>query len=224
MLLPALENALDSARKISCISNMKQQYTIMSFYAENNNDWLPGNANSNSPHRVSIGWTDGVSDTQSVTRITNTQPYVKESEWNAEIGVFFCPAAQRSDSWKKSKTDAYDAGKTTYFWLHNYPRGGAANLADPSKYTRWLTGGRMSRFSPEGGISQDWVTDPTSDSVQPDLHISNHNEGANVLQAQGAAGWEYEDRFLTGSYDGAAKANGLDKVTTYTFDNKAIDN
>ncbi|MHC4873134.1 MAG: prepilin-type N-terminal cleavage/methylation domain-containing protein [Planctomycetota bacterium] len=40
MLLPALENALNSARAITCMSNMKQTGLIMSYYRDDNDGWL----------------------------------------------------------------------------------------------------------------------------------------------------------------------------------------
>ncbi|MHC4872254.1 MAG: type II secretion system protein [Planctomycetota bacterium] len=41
MLLPALENALESARSISCNSNLKQQMTAFNMYATDNNGFTP---------------------------------------------------------------------------------------------------------------------------------------------------------------------------------------
>ncbi|MHC4872451.1 MAG: type II secretion system protein [Planctomycetota bacterium] len=40
MLLPALENALSSARGISCKNNLKQQYLAYLFYAEDNDQYM----------------------------------------------------------------------------------------------------------------------------------------------------------------------------------------
>ncbi|MHC4874118.1 MAG: type II secretion system protein, partial [Planctomycetota bacterium] len=41
MLLPALENALSSARSIKCMSNQKQVGMAMGMYADDNNDFFP---------------------------------------------------------------------------------------------------------------------------------------------------------------------------------------
>ncbi|MHC4874062.1 MAG: type II secretion system protein [Planctomycetota bacterium] len=40
MLLPALENALDSARQITCANNLKQLGVINTMYANENDDWI----------------------------------------------------------------------------------------------------------------------------------------------------------------------------------------
>ncbi|MHC4871874.1 MAG: type II secretion system protein [Planctomycetota bacterium] len=225
MLLPALENAIGSARKISCLSNMKQQYTLMFTYTEENNDFFPGNAISNSPHNVSIGWTDGVSSPQT-TRLSYN-PYVDAENWKSDISVFFCPSAMLSGEWKDDETFAYDQGRTTYFQLHNYPRGGTVHLesTNPGVYNqiRHFTGGRLSRLKADYGIAQDWIIEPTSDTVRPEAYVDNHDGGGNVLQTQGAAGWEAEELFLTGGIDGKANATALDDATTYTFINKACD-
>ena len=41
MLLPALNAAREKARSIICVNNLKQQSTIMNFYADDNEDYLP---------------------------------------------------------------------------------------------------------------------------------------------------------------------------------------
>ena len=41
ILLPTLGMAKESAKKISCISNFKQMYSAIMFYAGDNNSWMP---------------------------------------------------------------------------------------------------------------------------------------------------------------------------------------
>ncbi|MHC4874442.1 MAG: prepilin-type N-terminal cleavage/methylation domain-containing protein [Planctomycetota bacterium] len=41
MLLPALENAIDSARKLSCLNNLKQTGLGLNNYADDFNEWGP---------------------------------------------------------------------------------------------------------------------------------------------------------------------------------------
>jgi prepilin-type N-terminal cleavage/methylation domain-containing protein len=42
MLLPVLENAVESAHKISCMNNLKQIYLATTFYAQDYNQYIPG--------------------------------------------------------------------------------------------------------------------------------------------------------------------------------------
>jgi hypothetical protein len=56
MLLPALGKAKRAAEKILCVNNLKQIYLLMSAYAENYDDYLPGNTYSNLPNRMMYSW------------------------------------------------------------------------------------------------------------------------------------------------------------------------
>ncbi|MHC4871760.1 MAG: type II secretion system protein [Planctomycetota bacterium] len=47
MLLPALENAIGSARTISCVGNLKQLSLANLNYVHDNNDWFPDDADKN---------------------------------------------------------------------------------------------------------------------------------------------------------------------------------
>jgi len=41
LLLPSLNKARETARRITCVNNMKQVYLGINFYAGDNNDWMP---------------------------------------------------------------------------------------------------------------------------------------------------------------------------------------
>ena len=44
MILPAVNRAMEKAREISCMNNLKQLGIILFLYAEDNDDWLPPGA------------------------------------------------------------------------------------------------------------------------------------------------------------------------------------
>ena len=45
MLLPVLSKARETARKVACMSNLKQVYLVYQNYIDENARWLPGNPN-----------------------------------------------------------------------------------------------------------------------------------------------------------------------------------
>ena len=49
MLLPALNKARDKAQQIKCVSNLKQLYTTLRLYADDNRDLLPPLAKKKRP-------------------------------------------------------------------------------------------------------------------------------------------------------------------------------
>lgn len=215
MLLPALEGAIDSARKISCLSNMKQIYMNMTYYSNDNNDFLPGNTNSNEPNRIKFSWNDGTSGSY-----VRRNAYVDEADWKSQAQVFFCPSAHFGSNWKDLKVYAYDGGCSTYFYLNNYP------YISSNPTLRWTTGGRMSRFNPMAGLVQDAMLNPTSATTNPSEYINNHDWGGNIILVQGAGGWEDESQFLclSGYYLGKEQVSGLNMATSYIFHTPAIDN
>ncbi|MHC4874610.1 MAG: prepilin-type N-terminal cleavage/methylation domain-containing protein [Planctomycetota bacterium] len=87
MLLPALENALGSARSISCLSNLKQIGLGVSFYADENEEWLPYAVRGNRYQR----WFNDIA------------PYVGDDltwigGWDIKIpGLWACPTSKASN-------------------------------------------------------------------------------------------------------------------------------
>ncbi|MHC4874764.1 MAG: type II secretion system protein, partial [Planctomycetota bacterium] len=49
MLLPALENAIESSRTITCMNNHKQFVIAISLYADENADYFPHHYRSDDP-------------------------------------------------------------------------------------------------------------------------------------------------------------------------------
>lgn len=199
LLLPALKKARDKTNQAVCKGNLRQTYVLMSGYAMDNDGWLAGNTSTNSPFQLCIGWTDGVSDPWSVTRIL-CNPYIDPEKWNVEGQLFFCPAAPISRraagttlDWSKSES-GINKGFTCYFWLNNYSRLGAGQVGMPQFSDRY-TGGRLAKFNPKHTLGQDWVMDQStivsSGDYQLSLEVfrSSHTGGGNVLQVDGAVLW-----------------------------------
>lgn len=56
MLLPALSNARDRARSISCTNNLKQPALAWHFYIDDNDDWCPGGFYSGNYYTQNSRW------------------------------------------------------------------------------------------------------------------------------------------------------------------------
>ena len=210
MLLPALGQARESARRAFCVSNLKQIHLFMSTYAVDNDGILAGNNYMNSPSAVNLAWTEpSLTSMQSVIHIN---PYIDPRKWNSQGKVFFCPSAPLSRNWS-DRENYVTQGSTTYFFLNNFGRLGdhPTQLHNPYYAERYY-GGRMSRFNPSSTMIQDWILTPTSLGISPDLYKSSHKTGGNVVDVSGAIKWHTNRDFSF------VKLNiNLDKATLYVF-------
>ncbi|MHC4874164.1 MAG: type II secretion system protein [Planctomycetota bacterium] len=82
MLLPALENAIGSARTMTCLNNIKQFYTVEVFYSDDNRGYVTPYLTENSVNRKT--WTDLL--------IGDYVDYTKESP-----GIFECPTIELTE-------------------------------------------------------------------------------------------------------------------------------
>ncbi|MHC4872211.1 MAG: type II secretion system protein [Planctomycetota bacterium] len=132
MLLPALENALESARRISCVNNLKQIYIPFSMYL------------TDSEQQVFPSFANTGTYLQDASQVPYGMGYLHSAGYMESGGSFYCPSARlHSDpNWDAShytlKAFDNDMGKNnssvgsnyTYgaAWLHS---DGNVNLYDP---------------------------------------------------------------------------------------------
>ena len=101
MLLPALQNARETARGVSCTSNIKQLGQIYLFYNEDSKGYLPcldnmGGAGARNSHGEAITAKDWLNDL--------VEKYLRRAKANVQpVDVLFCP----SESDKKDITTNY---------------------------------------------------------------------------------------------------------------------
>ena len=184
MLLPALNQARAKAKSIACLNNLKQLGTASTLYRDDWNEWIY-------PCRVNSGYTDGI-------WYERLNDYIKNEQ------VFNCPSHEDfaySDYNKASYGFNYNGtGATPYdglglWWTHGTkPAVRFSQLKKPS--------GTILIADSDGdgdGLRGDVIA-PTSSGVNFPIG-KRHNNGANVLWADGHASWgTYPELNGTSSY------------------------
>ncbi|MHC4872560.1 MAG: type II secretion system protein [Planctomycetota bacterium] len=158
MLLPALENAIESARKISCVNQLKQIYFATTFYANDHNQYIPGSGTAD----IMLGnyFTVGTLANKAYRNYPSTNLYVNGyfgSGAREDIGIsgslfqeiFRCP----------SDESIFDGTHTSYwyFWYN--------------KNSTYAVSHARDRISPEQSGAMIWSdSNPYYDSTVQTCH------------------------------------------------------
>jgi len=116
MLLPALSKAKEKARKIKCVSNLKQQGIACFMYLDENKDRYPSHDQGVEYTYYSWGGKSQAQGTGNQYRMLN--PYIGESEAVKTNGAgaalaFLCPA---DNGFESSVDSVFDADGSSYFY------------------------------------------------------------------------------------------------------------
>jgi prepilin-type N-terminal cleavage/methylation domain-containing protein/prepilin-type processing-associated H-X9-DG protein len=126
-LLPALENALEAARKVACINNMKQQYLGTAQYAADFNDYLP----YSSELWQYGGWLYNEEASSPVrhyfTYYLNSPVFMADHGGfeNPAQGILFCPSTTRP--WEIPNANMCEY----YYQIHHFAVGGSGAALKP---------------------------------------------------------------------------------------------
>ena len=145
MLLPALGKARDSAKGISCVSNLKQISLGFNGYANDNKDWMPGFIQNR------VLWFDLAKYLNIAINPNNpnqVNPYVKNK-------LVYCPADDE-------RINSGSVGDLFFSYAHNYY---AVNLPRDVEDEPWIA--RLSRLSK--------VKRPSQVALMGDGHRPNYN-------------------------------------------------
>lgn len=194
MLLPALLGARDMARRIKCVSNLKQIGLAFIMYAQDNDSYLPPKC-----------W-GGNDDWLHYQNILSNEGYLKVTTWVyergglVETGIWRCPSAKNFyrgggygvPAWSGRWSFEPDMSKR----LSQVKRSSQVILAGDA----WRTVAGVDETYPEITAHQvlDW------DATTTGKLASRHNDGGNICFVDGHVEWvRYED----------AKANKNDMFT-----------
>lgn len=194
IMLPSLGNARESAKKISCLSNLRQMQIGSLMYADGNNNWyIPVYFNYAS--NISWGWTEAA------RQCLELKPYVT-NYWNSAETRRFCPnafyAMQPSFATPEGFRINYCYGMNfSDFtdWHSEYYRATlpnvvaykATNLASPSTKFAWMDGlndavdsphSRQYTGEPVGGVLPTWR-----------MNAYRHGDGINIAYFDGHGEW-----------------------------------
>ena len=121
ILFPVFAKARESARKTSCLSNLKQLGLAAHMYAGDHDECLPCDYYAHNPHPRLVG---------------QLYPYVKNP------GIFYCPSAKRSgvDFTHDSEANR-QASNISYYWFSfdQYPSTATPGPNPSNGYRTWVS-------------------------------------------------------------------------------------
>ncbi|MBN1446161.1 MAG: prepilin-type N-terminal cleavage/methylation domain-containing protein [Candidatus Omnitrophica bacterium] len=201
MLLPALSKAREKARQAVCMNNLKQLGLAFMMYTNDYGVFPPAL------------WNHTPLTVEGCTRVTQVQilkPYTNSPEWNAlpaiglkNMGIWRCPSKREpfayalglvysQGGWRK------DWSYTSYTYYWDVPLNPMSRVTNPSN-TVLLVGAQRATngygldwlFSYLKGDSTGYLSLYKTSGVPSTLEL-RHNEGTNVLFADGHVGWRRE--------------------------------
>jgi prepilin-type N-terminal cleavage/methylation domain-containing protein/prepilin-type processing-associated H-X9-DG protein len=190
-LLPALSKAREKANSARCCSNLRQLYTALSLYADDNDDMFPVAGDT-------IGWNQIDPTTGLGSWMQQIFPYVKTK------AIYHCPLDWRSDY-------SYFLGaNAAYVAVHHFASVNRRRISFPSAFVlSGDTGGRMAggpEFDPRDADKDDYTQNCVGGPVSAGaawIAWQRHGSGQNLLFADGHAQWfsGYRTNDMTFAYD-----------------------
>ncbi len=181
MLLPALKNARETARRALCLSNLKQQYCGFAGYAADYQDVLPGSPKYSTTSNALYDNGDPsyhsfltyASDYLGLQPTPGSNSYYGRNSYGSD--VLSCPSAG-------DRRNAADKGRVEYC-MRNAAEGDV-------RFTKLGRFAEMTNGYPKA-MSMDFLIVVSSNNAACDQYNNNHKGvGGNVLAGDGSARWE----------------------------------
>jgi prepilin-type N-terminal cleavage/methylation domain-containing protein len=192
MLLPALEGALESARRVSCLNNLRQVYLSAAFYAEEHDDRLPTSPDpkDNVWSPKAAGYVAYKNHGGVVGNPTGWQTFCRNTE-SIPLDLVKCP----SMDYPIIKAGA----RHVYSYDYRYNTRTVNRVNDTGFHPRPFAAGKMTwrvlfadAFEGRSSLT-DYTHRPYDESNRkpPDWTFRwAHQEGGNVVLHDGAGVWE----------------------------------
>lgn len=175
ILLPVISKAQESARRASCLSNLRQVHHAFSFYALDNKD------------RVPLGYRAGFKQFNSMVFSKTSGKFclfgiLYQGQYMNDPRIFFCPSESDPRSMLKTDVNPWPPGSDPA--QHTYCGYGArpeTELPDELQFIPGLTLPRLSQFKSKAIFADLTAT--------PQRLDTRHRVGINVLYGDGSAHW-----------------------------------
>lgn len=190
LLLPALQNARDAARRISCASNLRQSAVGLFMYADDNDGWFPRQ------HGLSATQFQGISEVRHLWDYFGTEP-------ETVLETVICPATDDRD--RIADTHTSNLASTYYAFIV-----GQGNFSGNNWYG-WRRNSANSQYSDASPLPNMRMVGetpiPLSAEKQPiigekfnnglEIHVAgvgtdvaqSHTDGTNTAFADGHVSW-----------------------------------
>lgn len=194
LLLPALEEALSSARRVQCASNLRQTNLALAFY-DQDQQWFPNRGSLT--YRV-FNQDHTVGQYNLLVKQDYQQPDLRLCPASFYAG---CSADYKVEGWWGAFPDMRQGPRSS--GSYHYTAGGHAYNPDPKRRLARPIAGRMVQNPTEFLTLMDWY-EPLLSADRQQLHwesnrSSNHDDwtdpvGMNAVFFDGHAGWYGADR------------------------------
>ena len=168
MLLPALQNAKEIAKRGLCLGNLKQLSLSLNSYADDNKTWLPS-ANSGEARYISNGQSVTLKNDYNVNSAMVTCPSSDEMWWKS----YAYPLAR---SWGSLPPQIW--GAMCYYYIGGYGNGSGSYYTWQSTYFPLFNDSRQIRPVPMITLCKSPSQNPLMwDISYTTTGVSNHNAG-----------------------------------------------
>jgi len=228
MLLPALKQAKEMARQLSCLGNMHQLALVSSGYSTDYNGWFPegqdvvynGGSVFGGSQKMCPGMQYSIGPWYHWKMIRAKADLEAGGYLVSNSKALICPSANQSDQgWKDSA--CLSLFYYTYFYAANYATAGAGLWAPNEGAYRFRSAYSSYDASPtESLILADFNIPPGGNNYPSGLIA--HSNGVNALHGDGHASWYTKKQCFLLAYSGGQASTWLPQISFRGFTGETV--